>query len=85
MGLCVVQVLVVALTGLLQTETARVWAFMLPLWMVPVGLELARWTWRGRAVAYACTWLLLAAAVQNMIFVTTPAMKPGAGENRATN
>src|SRR5688572_28248976 len=33
--LCLAQLLIVAVTGLLQLETARVWTFMLPLLLVP--------------------------------------------------
>ena len=37
------QILTVAVSGLLRTETARVWIFLLPLLMFPIGNELARW------------------------------------------
>src|SRR5262249_42758727 len=46
------QLLVVAVLGLLPGETARVWMFLLPLLMLPVGLELARWTFSARMIVY---------------------------------
>ena len=55
--------------GILQAETARVWAFMLPLAMVPIGLELTRWNWRGRLILYGCLGLLTAALIRNMIWM----------------
>ena len=64
--LCVAQLVFVAVTGLLQMETARVWIFMLPLLMVPVGLELRAWTPRWRMLAYAATWFATAAVAQNV-------------------
>src|SRR6185503_7878869 len=45
------QLLVVAATGLLPGETARVWAFMTPLVALPAGAELAR---SGRTQRWAC-------------------------------
>ena len=33
------QFLVIALIGLLQTESARIWIFMYPMLMLPIGLE----------------------------------------------
>ena len=47
--LAAAQIFVVAVAGLLQSETARVWNFMLPLLAVPIGLELASWP-RGARV-----------------------------------
>lgn len=63
------QIIVVALTGLLQAETARVWAFMLPLLAMPVGLELARWTPRARYAAFAALFVLTVVVAQNMTFL----------------
>lgn len=65
-ALCIVQLIVVAITGLLQTETARVWNFMLPLLMLPIGLELRGWTAGQRVTAYAALWMVMAAIAQNM-------------------
>lgn len=67
--LCLGQPIVVAALGLIPTETARVWLFMLPLLMVPVGLTLARWTAPMRAAAYAGLWLILVVTCQHMSFV----------------
>ena len=46
--LALAQLVLVAATGLLPGETARVWSFMFPLLMMPVGLELARWPMKAR-------------------------------------
>jgi len=67
--LCLVQIVAVAVAGVLQGETARVWIFLYPLLMLPVGLELTKWS-RGPVLAIlACLWLLMAVLSQNMIFV----------------
>ena len=70
--ICVAQPIVVAATGLMQTETARTWCFMLPLVAVPVGLELSRWPVRARWIVYAAMWLILCLIGQNMIFIFNP-------------
>jgi hypothetical protein len=67
--LCVAQPIAVALVGLLQGETARVWVFMIPLLLVPAGLELSRWSRKGRLAALGCLWVLMALLSQNMVFV----------------
>lgn len=67
--LCLLQPLVVALTGLVQSETARVWAFMLPLLLLPAALELRRWSVRERLTFYACMLVLLLVVGQNMTFL----------------
>jgi hypothetical protein len=67
--LCVAQLVLVAATGLLQLETARVWTFMLPLLMVPVGLEMRAWGLRARLCAYLATWFAMAAIAQNVKFI----------------
>jgi hypothetical protein len=63
------QLLLVAVLALLQSETARVWDLMLPLLMIPIGLELARWPRPARAAALATLSLVLAAICQNMLFL----------------
>jgi hypothetical protein len=65
-ALCVAQLVLVALTGILQMETARVWAFMLPLLMVPAGLELRSWSPRARLCVFAASWFAMAAIAQNV-------------------
>src|SRR6185369_17738168 len=64
-----IQFVVVAATGLLAAETARVWLFMVPLLMIPVGAELARWNGRERLIAFACLSFLTGAIIQNMTFI----------------
>lgn len=61
------QVLLVATTGLLMAETARVWCFLVPLIALPAGAELARWSTRDRTIALLSAWLILAALAQNLI------------------
>jgi hypothetical protein len=68
--ICIAQPIFVALTGHVQTETARVWVFMLPLWAVPIGLELEAWPRRWVVVPFLCLWLLAAVIGQNMIFIS---------------
>jgi hypothetical protein len=60
------ELLVVAATGLLPGETARVWAFLTPLVAVPAGAELARWRPAARVVFFACALVLLALLIQNL-------------------
>jgi hypothetical protein len=67
--LCVGQLLLVAGTALLPGETARVWLFLVPLLLLPVGLELERWSPRARLLVYATTWLVTTAILQNMRFI----------------
>jgi hypothetical protein len=67
--LCVAQFVVIALIGLLQTEASRVWLFMYPMLMLPVGLELARWQPWQRLAVYAALLLLTAAMCQSMQFI----------------
>ena len=68
-GLLVFGLVLVAVTGLLQLETARVWNFMLPLLMIPVGLELGSWTNWQRIAVYATLCLATAAIAQNVKFI----------------
>ena len=67
--LVLLQLVVVAVLGILPGETARVWAFMLPLLMIPIGLELSEWGFWPRALAFGCVWLLLSLICQNMTFI----------------
>jgi hypothetical protein len=60
---------VVAVTGLLQSETARVWNFMLPLLVVPAAVEVAtRPRWAG-AVCCASMLAVLLVIGHNMVFM----------------
>ncbi|WP_428939858.1 ArnT family glycosyltransferase [Fontivita pretiosa] len=63
------QLVAVAVSGLLQLETARVWNFMLPLLMIPVGLELRRWPVGARLTCFAALALVTAAIHQNVKFI----------------
>ncbi len=67
--LAVIQLVAVAALGLLQIETARVWNFMLPLLMIPVGLELSRWPFAHRLFALAALTFATAAVCQNLKFI----------------
>ena len=64
--LAIGQFLVVAISALLASETARVWNFMYPLLMIPVGIELSRHRIAGRIVILSCLALILAAVCRNM-------------------
>jgi hypothetical protein len=68
--LCIAQPIFVALTGMVQTETARVWMFMLPLWAIPIGLELETWPRRWLLVPLVSLSLLTAVIGQNMTFIS---------------
>lgn len=67
--LALAQILLTAALGIVPAETARTWMLMLPLLMMPIGLELAGWTPRMRLVAYGALWFVLVAVAQNMGFV----------------
>jgi hypothetical protein len=67
--LCLVQILGVALLGLLAAETARVWLFMYPLLLFPAALELATWSFPARSLFFAFMLLLLTIICQNMVFI----------------
>jgi hypothetical protein len=61
------EIVLVALTGLLPAETARVWAFLAPLVAIPAGVELSRWRVSARAVGYVCMLLILALVCANLL------------------
>jgi Dolichyl-phosphate-mannose-protein mannosyltransferase len=67
-GLVVLQVLAVAVSGVLSAETARVWLFLQPLVALAAGAELAAWRPRHRWAVYATGWFVMAAIGQNMTF-----------------
>ncbi len=60
----------VAVSGLLQSETARVWTFMLPLIVIPAAAELCRYSLAARKIFVACMWVLLVVLGQNMVFIS---------------
>jgi len=61
--------ILVAMTGLLQSETSRVWNFMLPLVLLPAAIELSHWPRAARAVAYLAMLILMLAIGHNMVFM----------------
>ena len=67
--LVVAQVAVVAVGGLIPVETARVWLFLVPLWVLPVGLELARFRPAARLSVFVALWVLLVLVGQNLVFL----------------
>jgi hypothetical protein len=69
LALCLAQPALVAVLGLLQSETARVWNFMLPLLLLPAALELSRWPPRARGVAYACMLAITLVVGRHMRFM----------------
>jgi hypothetical protein len=67
-ALCLGQIAAVGVLGLIRCETARVWIFMLPLLMLPVGVELGRWRLGWRMAVYAALLALTIAAWRSMTF-----------------
>lgn len=61
--------LIVAVTGLLQSETARVWIFLLPLLMLPASLELSRWPRPARLAAHATMVVVTIVLYANLRFL----------------
>jgi hypothetical protein len=78
----IAQPLVVAVTALAQTETARLWSFMLPMILIPAAAEMARWRPSARAIFYAAMFLLLLVLGQNMLFVGPPPVAAAAATAR---
>jgi hypothetical protein len=70
--LCAGQIVLLAVTGLIQAETARTWCFLMPLVALPAGLELARWPMRSRVAVVVMMWLILAVVGQNLKFIFEP-------------
>jgi hypothetical protein len=68
---CVSQFLFIAIFGILQTESARIWIFMYPMLALPIGLELATWPPKHRLAVYAAFLLVMTAMCQSMEFVTS--------------
>jgi hypothetical protein len=63
---CIAQPIIVSVTGVLQSETLRVWNFMLPLAAIAGGGELARWRPPSRAIAYALLFVVMLIMEQNL-------------------
>jgi hypothetical protein len=68
-ALCFGQLAVLALSGLLPAEAARLWTFVLPLLAIPAGIELARWGRGPRLVAYSAMWIVLVVMHQTIAFL----------------
>ncbi len=66
--ICLAQPVLVGLTGLLQSETTRLWLFMTPLVVLPIGLEIARWPRAHRLAFMFCQTVLLGFITQNLRF-----------------
>ena len=67
-ALCLGQIAAVGLLGLIRCETARVWIFMLPLLMLPIGVELAGWKFAWRMGVYAALLALTVASWHSLTF-----------------
>ena len=63
------QVIVAVAVAVFPGENARLMLPVMPLLMVPIGIELARWPLRARLVALALLVLVAAGVAQNMIFL----------------
>src|SRR5262249_42270087 len=66
---------VIAVTGLIQTETARVWIFLMPLFFIPAAQEMEKWSGRERFAALAAQVVVLIALYSNMVFIEPVAHK----------
>jgi hypothetical protein len=67
--LCLAQPIVVAVIGILQSETARAWNFMLPPVLIPAALELSRWPARPRGIVLLAMLALMLIVGHHMIFM----------------
>jgi hypothetical protein len=66
-----VQIEVVAFASLMPGETARLWTFLLPLLLLPIGWELARWDLGAKLAVMLTMWLVLTVMTGRMQFVMT--------------
>lgn len=62
-------ILTIDLTGILRGEASRVWLFLQPLLVVPVGLQLARFRGRLLLAIVSLQWLIVAALRAKMTFI----------------
>ena len=62
------RLLILALIGLMQAETARIWLFLLPMLILPAAAELSSWR-RGAIAVFVAMWLMLCLLGQNMAFM----------------
>jgi hypothetical protein len=63
------QVIMAVLVAVFPGEEARLMLPIMVLLMAPIGIELARWPWRSRMVAYLALVIIVAVLAQNMIFL----------------
>jgi len=62
-------ILTVDVSGLLRGETARVWLFLQPFLVVPVAIEISRFSWPWRLSIFAMQWWLVVCIKAKMSFV----------------
>jgi hypothetical protein len=60
---------IIAVTGLMQAETSRVWIFLMPFVVLGAALELARWRPAGRLLVAASMVVVTIALFTNMEFL----------------
>jgi hypothetical protein len=63
------QVFMAIAVAVFPGENARLMLPIMPLLMVPIGIELSRWPARARMVVFALLVLITAAVAQNMVFL----------------
>jgi hypothetical protein len=68
-ALCLAQILLLALLGLMQAETARIWCFLLPVLILPAAAEMSRWPRRAQFAVFGAMWMLLCFVGQNLTFM----------------
>jgi hypothetical protein len=62
-------ILVTDMSGLLRTETARVWIFLQPLWVLPAATRIVRWSVRDQGIVLALQGLILVVLRTRMGFL----------------
>ena len=67
--LALFQIVAFAGGAFLPAESSRLWLILMPLLAVPIGLELARWSYPTRVTVYACELLLMTVICQNIILI----------------
>jgi hypothetical protein len=67
--LALFQIVAFAGGAFLPAESSRLWLILMPLLAVPIGLELARWSYGARVTVYACELLLMTVICQNIILI----------------
>jgi len=62
-------IVIVDATGLLHSETTRLWLFLQPLIMIPIGLELMRFNKVHRWIVFSLLWVNVVMIQSNMWFI----------------